>query len=110
MQLTLIDHAPWCPRRHPETEDGLTWLVDPDQWLTGHYPYLDRTAGAALLKTLTRAAEDAGAPLLHVVTGDGVKMRLCALWRLRELEGAVCGALRGMLWTEDSERLALRLN
>lgn len=104
--LTVIDHAEWCDRQHPETEDGRTWLVDRDRWLTGEYPYLDATDAAGLLRMLTRVAAEEGTPLLEVPTDDGVQMRLCAMWRVRELQCRLVALTRGLRWSTG--RLTLR--
>lgn len=90
--LQPIDHAPWCDRNHPQTDDGRSYMVRERYWLQCEevsYPAL----GAALLDALAEVAAEAGTPILRTVTDDGCPIiRLCGAVRLRELERQV-GAL-----------------
>lgn len=100
--LQFIDHAAWCPRTHPETLDGQSYLVLERVWTAGHYPYLDAVGGAALLHTLRNAAEAEGVDLLQEMTEDGPRIRLCLAWRVREMQAKLAEMLRDMSWDNQS--------
>lgn len=98
--LQLIEHAPWCPRTHPESEDGQSYLVLEQHWTTGCDPYLDATTSDGLLAALHSAAEDNGVKLLREMSDHGPKMRLCAAWRLREMQERISEWLSSVSWDD----------
>lgn len=90
VSLQPIDHAPWCDRQHPQTEDGKSFLVSERRYTTPQQPHTDPDLNAALLRAFRDAATEHGTPLYRDVTCEGAAlMRLCAASRLRELERQV---------------------
>ena len=87
-----IEHAAWCDRNHPQTDDGQSYLVQERYWIRcPESP--DPELNARMLDALEKEAADAGTPILRTVSDDGCPMiRLCGALRLRELERQV-GAL-----------------
>ena len=84
-----IDHASWCDRNHPQTDDGRSYMVRERYWLQCEESP-DPELNARLLDALEKTAADAGTPILREVTDDGCPViRLCGALRLRELERQV---------------------
>lgn len=98
--LQPIEHAHWCPRTHPETEDGQSYLVLEKHWTTGLFPYLDATMSADLLRALHLAAEHGGVELYREQSPDGPRMRLCAAWRLLEVQREIDAVLSALPWDD----------
>lgn len=97
-RLITVPHADWCPRDHPETADGQTYLALDKHWLTGHYPYLDHATSEALLHALQAVATENGTRLMREMTDDGPRTRLCTLWRVRQVQEHIAAILRDLSW------------
>ena len=86
MPVQPIDHASWCDRKHPETDDGQSYMVLERNHVRPHCQLADQALIDGLFDALVRSLAEAGTPVPRQLTDAGPVIRLCAAARLRTIE------------------------